>query len=435
MNFIYTLLAGAVVVASASTAQAQLATLQSVPAEFLAGAQVSRTSAGTLIRPAVSLAKAEDAGVRVHTNTRVLVLDSNGTVQPAGVGPAAGLPPSSGYVYNTPASLACIYGLVAATNGCVPDKVTTHAAGGSKAIAIVDAYHYPHAFADLTSYSKQFGLPVPTATSFKQINLAGTTTSDGWGMEAALDVQMAHAMAPAAKIILVEAKSNAYVDMYAAVDRAKTELLAIGGGQVSQSWGSYEWSSEVADWDGHYKGTNVVYFASTGDDAYPSWPAVSANVVAVGGTTIPRNPTTFGFLGEDSWVDAGAGFSAYVPRPSYQPSTIGTNRGIPDISAVGNPYTGVWVYFTYASSTTGGWYVFGGTSVSAPLIAAIVNNSGHLKASSAAENAFIYAEKAANAVNFRVSRAGDCGTYFSYKVGTAWNPCTGVGTPKNRLHQ
>lgn len=420
-----------ILIATAGSAQAQIASLASTPTAFLAGAQVSTGPQGTVIVPNSSIVRAADAGRVVHTNTRLLLPAAGTGVRPLVT--KAGLPPYAGYAYETPATLACIYGLTTVTAGCRPDAVSTNTTGGAKVIAIVDAYHYPNALADLTAYSAQFGLPAPTANSFTQVNLGGATTNDGWGQEAALDIQMVHATAPNAKIILVEAASASFTDMLAAVDKANTLLTAAGGGEISMSWGSNEFSGE-ANGDSHFSATNVVYFASTGDAVAPSWPAVSAKVVAVGGTTIARD-ASLGFLGEDSWVDAGAGFSTQIARPSFQPTSVGNWRGIPDISAVANPDTGVWVRYTYAGSASGQWMVFGGTSVAAPVVAGIVNNSGHFYASSQAQNAKIYAAKAAAPTAFRVSRTGDCGYHHAYVVASGWNPCTGVGSPITRTPQ
>jgi len=413
-----------------------LGSLDRVPAAYLAGAEVIGRDDDTLIIPPSSRRGAQDAGRRVHTNTRlVLPKASASRAAPAarGLSPA-GLPPYLGYAYETPATLACIYGLVTASGGCKPDGFTTVAAGGSKVIAIVDAYHYPNAFADLAAYSAQFGLPAPTSATFQQINLGGSTTNDGWGQEAALDIQMAHALAPNAKIILVEAASNSFTDMLAAVDKASSLVASAGGGQVSMSWGSNEFGGEATA-DGHFGATNVVYFAASGDAVTPSWPAASSKVVAVGGTTIARDPASLAFLGEDSWTSAGAGFSTQIARPSFQPTSIGSWRGLPDIAAVANPDSGVWVRYTYAGTSSGQWMAFGGTSVAAPVMAAVVNNSGHFYASSTAQNTKIYANKAANAAAFRIARTGDCGKRHAYVVASAWNPCTGVGSPIGRAAQ
>lgn len=428
--------ATAAVLALATTtfAQAQgpapLARLDKLPAAYLLGAQRLTKDDGELIVPSSSVRKRQEAGTRVHTNVRILVPNASPmtsqTLRPAG------LPPYAGHAYETPATLACIYAQVTASGGCKPDAFTTVATGGSRAIAIVDAYHYPNAQRDLAAYSAQFGLPAPTAASFVQVNLGGTATDDGWGQEAALDIQMAHALAPNAKIYLVEAASSSLGDMLAAVDKASELVSASGGGEVSMSWGSDEFVGEET-LDSHFKKPNVVYFASTGDAVSPSWPAVSANVVAVGGTTVARNAATLAFVAEDSWTSAGAGFSTRIARPSFQPTSVGATRGIPDISAVANPETGVWVRYTFASGGSQ-WMIFGGTSVAAPVMAAITNASGHFYASSAAQNAKIYANKAISGA-FRASRTGDCGHHHAYMVGSAWNPCTGLGSANGRTHQ
>ncbi len=320
----------------ASPALAQFAHFNEMPSEITRGAAVFNRPEGTLIIPRSSLSQGPEAGNIAHTNTRMFV--PTGLARTNGPGPdATGKPPYSGYIYNTPATLNCIYYLGGNGNGCKPDTFVTNATGGSKVIVIVDAYHYPHALTDLTKYSKQFGLPAPTSSNFQQVNLAGNTTNDGWGSEAALDIQMAHAMAPSAKIILVEAKSNNNSDLDAAIVKANS--LITNGGEVSMSWVSDEYSSEASDFT-HFTKSKVVYFASTGDTISPSAPAVLQNVVAVGGTSIIRDGSK-NFTGETSWTDAGSGYSSYILRPSFQPVSVGTYRGIPDISAVADPNTGV----------------------------------------------------------------------------------------------
>jgi subtilase family serine protease len=112
-------------------------------------------------------------------------------------------------------------------------------------IAIVDANHAPNAMADLNVFSQNFGSPLVDSTSFQVVyaTSAGTTTStppaydSGWEMEISLDIQWAHAMAPNAKIILVEANSANLSDMFAAVSLAASLVTAGSGGQVSLSWG------------------------------------------------------------------------------------------------------------------------------------------------------------------------------------------------------
>ena len=199
------------------------------------------------------------------------------------------------------------------------------------------------------------------------------------------------------------------------------------------SWGGGEFPTETQS-DSVFTGANVVFFASSGDSEGTIYPSVSPNVIAVGGTTITRNPSTMSFLSETAWEDTGGGFSAYEPRPSFQSgvaSKVGTHRGVPDVAAVGNPRTGVWVYNSFDNSYSGQvypWNIFGGTSVASPLWAGIVNHAGHFSASTAAEETLIYANATVSA-DFRDITAGNCGYYDGYPAAAGWDPCSGNGAP------
>jgi kumamolisin len=384
---------------------------------------------GAVITPSSSIPQPGAAGVEAHTN--VHIFQRNGMPATRTVRPLAG-PPLAGYFYETPASIACIYNLVTPVQGCNPNNVSLIPAGGSRVIAIVDAYYAPNARADLTAFSTQFGLPLPTAATFEVVYALanGTQTTrpppydSGWEVEQSLDVQWAHAMAPNAKIILVEAASNSLANLLAAEQLASSLVAAAGGGQVSNSWGSGEFSQEAL-YDSYFLTNGVVYFASTGDSPGTEWPSVSANVVAVGGTSVSRNPATGAFMGDAAWDSAGGGPSIYVERPAFQ-STVeaiigGTTRGVPDVAAVANPNTGVWVYDTNA----GGWIIVGGTSVAAPVVAGITNNAGHFSLSSGAELTRIYGNPS---IFFDVQR-GICGPYAGYWAVAGWDFCSGVGSP------
>lgn len=140
------------------------------------------------------------------------------------------------------------------------------------------------------------------------------------------------------------------------------------------------------------------------------------------------------FQSETAWEDTGGGFSTYEPRPAFQAAVaakVGTHRGVPDVAAIGNPRTGVWVYNSFDNTYSGqlyAWSIFGGTSVAAPLWAGIVNHAGHFSASTAAEEALIYANAAA-AASFRDVTNGSCGYYDGYLAVSGWDPCTGNGAP------
>jgi kumamolisin len=373
-----------------------------------------------------------DVGFRAHTNVRMLVPAGgmDGVAPPAhaaltkGIGflPATSQSPYSGYYYlETPASLACVYKLVNQVAGCNPYGTTANPSGGSRAIAIVDAYDTPTAANDLAHFSAQFGLP---AANFQVVYASGKKPAydGGWALEASLDIEWAHAMAPSARIYLVEAASNSFTDLFNAVTVASRLVVAAGGGEVSMSWGASEFSGESA-YDGYFTTSGVVYVASSGDSAGVIYPSASPNVVSVGGTTLSRNPTTGNFQGELSWQQTGGGPSAYEHMPTYQnglAATLGGHRGTPDVAAIADPTTGVWVF------AGGYWYIVGGTSVAAPVTAGIINLAGSFRASSAAELAAIYA----NTAGFTNIVSGACGPYEGYLAGTGWNFCTGIGSPK-----
>jgi kumamolisin len=409
------------------------------------GAVVRAQTVAVAVVPSSGLAKPQDAGVVAQTHVkfyppRDIAGVSGAKLQPAPT-PLTG-PPFTGKGYETPASLACLYGLTQATAGCNPNTATSVPNTlGSKAIAIVDAYDYPTALADLTKFSAQFGLPAPSL-SVKYATVAGACNgskppnSPEWEVEEALDVEMAHAMAPKALIYLVEAQSNSYSDLMGAVACANSLLTAIGGGEVSMSWGSAEFAGETT-YDPYFRGQNIVYFAASGDAPGAQWPSTSPNVVSVGGTSISRTLPDFNFQHHYSWSDSGGGPSAYYALPAYQanvPGISGVNRVTPDVSAVANPNTGVWVYDSNPLYGAG-WFVVGGTSVATPVIAGLTNAAGAFRANTAAELTAIYDAKKQRAdLYFAIPKSGYCGPYASYTVSADWNYCAGVGTPKGRFH-
>jgi len=436
--------------------------------EIQGSTQVGHSQGGHIVIPNSNAQKAVNGKMSAHTNFQIFV--------PAGR--AEGkigfseeernsrntLPiPVTTSNAETPASLACIYGLAAVTTGCSPASLANskHATGGSKAIAIVEAWDYPTALADLTAYSTYYGLPAPSSSNFTVVYQDGATaplpdplcdTEGGWycwATESALDIEMAHAVAPSAHIYLVEADSNSDADLFAAVKIAIAKVKAAGGGEVSISWGENENDGYVTlSGEQHYDagisgtavaGVNVVFFAASGDGRSTIYPSTSPYVVAVGGTTVSRNPATLAFQGEFAWEDTGGGVSMFEPRPAFQnsiSSIVGANRGVPDVSAVGNPRTGVWVYNSFdnvyyqnGEAELLPWDIIGGSSVGAPLWAGIVNRAGTFSATSTAELGLIYSN-ASTAADYRDIAVGTCGYYQGYLAVTGWDPCTGNGTPQ-----
>jgi kumamolisin len=370
------------------------------PGGRLVAGPAEGSSHAAVIIPDTTIEHPEDVGHRAHTNHLVVYRP-----QFTGTSPAGETPQSIRAVYNLPST------------------------GGSKAIAIVDAFDYPTAENDLNVFSSQFGLPPCTTANgcFQVVYASGTKPRKncGWAQEAALDIEWAHAMAPSAKIILVEAATNSFANLFAAVDVATDLVQAAGGGEVSMSWGGGEFSSEASN-DGHMNNSGVVYFAASGDSGGATiYPGVSPNVVSAGGTRINRDRNG-NFVSETGWSGSGGGPSKYEARPSYQDgiaSIVGSKRGSPDFSFDADPNTGVSVYDSTSCQGVSGWLVFGGTSVSSPSLAGIVNLAGGAS-SSASELATIYANLG-NSSDFRDITSGSAGG-FSCKAG--WDFVTGVGS-------
>lgn len=387
---------------------------------------------GTKILPESSIRRPEDAGLRAHTNIIVIRPD----IAIPGAETNKNKPPQSGSSNNTPASLACVYNLVAQADACNPDKFKVNSDGGTQAIAIVDAFDAPKIKSDLAKFSKQFGLPAPDKNNFEIVFASGTRPpyNSGWETEISLDVETVHGIAPHAKIILVEAASNSNTDLLAAEAVAAQRVADAGGGEVSNSWGENEFSGED-QFEDNFAQDGVVFFASTGDSPGTEWPSVLTNIVAVGGTTIERDMNN-NFQTETVWSDTdgdvfsstGGGKSEFIDRPSFQSAVskvVKKTRGVPDVAADANPDSGVWVYI----SQQGGWLGVGGTSLASPLTAAIVNLAGQFAASSPDQNSLMYANRNSGNKWFDVTQ-GRCGTNQSLKALTGYDLCTGIGSPR-----
>jgi subtilase family serine protease len=249
------------------------------------------------------------------------------------------------------------------------------AQGKGQVIAIVDAYDDPNIEADLGVFNKHFGLPACTTKNgcFKKIYATGKKprTDAGWAGEIALDVEWAHAMAPAAKIVLVEAKSANMQDLFQAIQVA----INNGATVVSMSWGGSEFEEET-QFDEIFKNPKVTFIASSGDSGTGIiYPAASPYVLAVGGTTLSVD--TYGnYQGETAWSGSGGGISTVEAWPASQsglPIPKSNNmRGVPDVAYNADPESGFSVYNSVPGSQGKGWAVVGGTSAGAPQWAAIV---------------------------------------------------------------
>ena len=309
------------------------------------------------------------------------------------------------------------------------------ATGGKGTIALIDAYDDPNVENDLAIFDKQYTLPACTTANgcFEKHKMSNSiATNSGWAMEMALDVEWAHAIAPKAKIMLVEAKTPSGANLLSAIDYARSRKDVVA---ISMSWGGSEFSDERS-YDSHFIDTahpTVAFFASSGDNGTgASWPASSPNVIGVGGTSL-KFSSTGTFISESAWSGSGGGVSAYEKEPAYQItykiSKAGGMRAIPDVSYDADPTSGYPVYLTTGTSSRakGSWNTVGGTSAGAPQWAAI-------KAlGSSAALAKLYIDKATvNALNFfRDITSGSNGTCKYYcSARKRYDYVTGLGSPQ-----
>jgi subtilase family serine protease len=320
----------------------------------------------------------------------------------------------------TPVDLRSAYGLtsLSASNG------------GGRTIAIVDAYHYPTAEHDLGVYRDQYGLPACTVANgcFKQVNQLGQSSNypaidAGWAQEEALDIDMASAICPNCKIVLVEANS-AYMTDLGASENTAAGLADV----ISNSYGGGEYSSESADESAFFNHPGKAITVSSGDSGYGvEFPAASQYVTAVGGTSLKRTTTAVRGWTETAWSGAGSGCSAVVARPAWQPVKSGcSNRMVADVSAVADPATGVAVYDSTPYQNASGWLKFGGTSVAAPLVAGVYA----LGSFSGYPSSIAYSAPAGSLFDVISGSNGRCRTAtYLCTAGTGYDGPTGLGTP------
>ncbi len=250
--------------------------------------------------------------------------------------------------------------------------------GSGQTVAIVDAYDDPNAESDLGTYRSQFGLSACTTANgcFRKVNQTGGTHyprgNKSWAQEISLDLDMVSAICPNCHILLVEATTNSFSNLAAAVD----EAAALGANEISNSYGGSEYSNEVTD-QSHYNHPGIAITVSSGDSGYGvQFPAASRYVTAVGGTTLNKASNSRGWS-ETVWSGAGSGCSAYITKPTWQTDSGCSRRTVADVAADADPNTGVSVYDTYHET---GWLVFGGTSVASPIIASVYALAGNAAA-------------------------------------------------------
>ncbi len=307
-----------------------------------------------------------------------------------------------------------------------PDEAPDAPASEPQTVALVDAYNNLNAEADLNTYSGEFGLPACTRENgcFTKVGEGGSESAlpfpsskseleafaggtkrrrekaeeaEGWALETDTDIEVVHAVCQNCHILLVEASGPEYGEL----ETAENAAVTLHASEISNSWGGPEGGGDSSA----FNHPGIVIAAAAGDDGYLNWdqseeagpsyfegadyPAVSPNVLSVGGTALELNAEG-GWASEVPWSAAaqgegagGSGCSGSLPAPGWQRSVpdwaqvgCGTYRANADVSADADPSTGVNVYDSTPYPEEGktvvpNWVPIGGTSVATPMVTAM----------------------------------------------------------------
>lgn len=319
----------------------------------------------------------------------------------------------------TPRDLASIYGVPVG-------------ASSTATIAVIAAGRNPQIASEVATYRSQFGLPA-CPSCLTEVNQTGATSplpaeitdaqgNAPWHLETALDAEVVTGMCPTCHVVVVEANTANVLDLSQAADAA----VRVGAQYVSMSFGAGEWSTE-ATLDSHLSAPGVVYVAATGDSGYgANWPAVSPNVVAVGGASVAGSAATG--WSSTAWSGGGSGCSVYEQRSVVQGLLNGllsgllggqcTGRAVSDLAGVADPMHGV------ATFTQGSWFSVGGTSAAAPAVAALFALAGN-------HNAGVLYNHPDAFVDIQAGSTQGCpaGAGLLCNAQSGWDGPTGLGLP------
>jgi len=298
----------------------------------------------------------------------------------------------------------------------------------AQTIGIVDAYNDPNVASDLATYDSYYGLPSCTVANgcLSVVSQTGTSklpkSNSGWSLEISLDVQTAHEICQNCKILLVEANSNSMANLGASVN----EAVKLGANVVSNSYGSSEYSGEVADSSSYFNHPGTMITVSAGDGGYGvEFPAASQYVTAVGGTTLYLNADNT-YQSEAAWAKTGSGCSAYIAKPTWQLDTGCASRTVGDVSADADPATGAAVYDSVRYQGQSGWFTVGGTSLSSPLVGATYALAGNASALNYGSNAYA---NTASLHDVTTGSNGTCSPPYLCTAQVGYDAPTGNGSP------
>jgi subtilase family serine protease len=371
-------------------------------------------------------------------------------VVPAGTGTRAVCPPSANPNVATCQAIGVTVApgshrfLVTATpvNGLGPADIQSAyklpAKGGDgRTVAVVEAGDYPNIDADLAVWRANFGLPPCTEDNgcLKVVNQHGGSTlphrRNGWSVETALDVDSVSAACPSCHILVVEAKDAHKKDL----GIGNATAAKMGAVASSNSWKIPEFDGmDQGRWIKWFSAPGVAFTASSGDGGHTpivtiGYPAGLPTVLAIGGTTLTKADNHRGWK-ETAWSGAGSACGVYVAKPPWQKDKGCKTRATSDVSADASPASGLAVYHTLPNGQ-GGWSVYGGTSLSAPIIAAIyglAGNTGEL-GHDIARHLYANADHLYDIT--KGSNGTTCPKKWSYicNAGPGYDGPTGLGTP------
>jgi subtilase family serine protease len=345
--------------------------------------------------------------------------------------------------------------------------------GKGQTVVDIVSYGSPTLQQDMTAFDQQFGLP---AANIQVISPLGTKPFDpnnkdmvGWASETTLDVQIIHALAPDAGIVVLTSPVDETEGTIGLPQFLQLEKYAIShhlGNVISQSWGASEVTlnnasgqSEIQQWNAFYKQATtqdgITFFSSSGDNGATDYRDLQATqlsttattsfapddpwVTATGGTTLTRRGST---TSETAWNSSGGGFSKFFSEPSYQQSLPSSDqsllkgrRGVPDVSGDANPLTGLAIY------EAGQWSLAGGTSAAAPLWSAIMAIADQMAGKGLGFiNPTLYKIGTSSRYtrDFHDITVGNNSVYATgsqgvnvpgYAATQGWDPITGLGSP------
>jgi hypothetical protein len=343
----------------------------------------------------------------------------------------------------TPVQVRHAYGVdqLAFTNS---SNQAVAADGSGQTIAVITAYDDSHIGSDLDTFDRTYGInggqslysQYGSNSAFLTVHKMANHmfSSSDWAVETSLDVEWAHAIAPGARILLVEASSSFDSSLLAAVDYAKSQPNVSA---ITMSWGGAEFSGQMgSNYDGHFVTPQghqgITFLAASGDNGSPAiWPATSPNVVGVGGTTLALDASN-NIVSETAWSGSGGGVSLFEPTPGYQSQYLSSpdaKRSSPDVAYNADLASGVAVYDR-------GWWIVGGTSAGSPQWAGLVTiaNQGRVLAG----NTTLDGPSQTLYALYQMGTAANSSHYFNditsgtnggFTAGTGYDKVTGLGSP------